>query len=263
MREKNNKMKKRKTYAKLGLLFTILLILLAGISISYATWTSTITIQGTINTLDDFNYLCLQGYWSFNETSGTIAHDSSMYGNDGTVYGATWVSDGINGCLYFDGNDYVLIPSDPSLDVTEEFTIMVWVKTDTTGWGRTIITRNFGGGAQYGFRLDAGNSITGGIADETKYFWVSTKGSFPNNEWTLISLVFDKPNNQYTIYKNTDIVSAGPLTSFSRAPITGDINIGRDNRNQWYFKGYIDEVKIFSCALTFEEILHEYNSANP
>lgn len=42
--------KNKKTFAKLGLLFTVLLILLASISISYSAWTDTITIFGTINT---------------------------------------------------------------------------------------------------------------------------------------------------------------------------------------------------------------------
>jgi len=34
----------------------------------------------------------LVGWWSFNEGSGTVAGDSSGYGNNGTIYGATWVN---------------------------------------------------------------------------------------------------------------------------------------------------------------------------
>ena len=44
------KRKHKKTIAKLGLLFTIILFLLASISMSYAHWTDTITIQGTVTT---------------------------------------------------------------------------------------------------------------------------------------------------------------------------------------------------------------------
>jgi hypothetical protein len=37
----------------------------------------------------------LVGYWSFNEGSGDIAHDQSVYGNDGQLIGgATWVRPG-------------------------------------------------------------------------------------------------------------------------------------------------------------------------
>ena len=35
----------------------------------------------------------LVGYWQFNEGIGDIAHDSSLYSNDGTIYGATWDMD--------------------------------------------------------------------------------------------------------------------------------------------------------------------------
>jgi len=33
------------------------------------------------------------GYWDFNEGSGDTAHDSSLNGNHGTIYGATWSTD--------------------------------------------------------------------------------------------------------------------------------------------------------------------------
>jgi len=63
----------------------------------------------------------LVGYWSFNEGSGTIAHDYSGNGNDGTINGgATWVA-GISGyALSFDGfNDYL------DLKKNELYTIML------------------------------------------------------------------------------------------------------------------------------------------
>ena len=44
------KRKHKKTTAKLGLLFVIILFSLASISISYGIWTDTITIEGTITT---------------------------------------------------------------------------------------------------------------------------------------------------------------------------------------------------------------------
>jgi len=86
-------------------------------------------------------------------------------------------------------------------------------------------------------------------------------GSFPNNEWTLISLVFDYTTNHYTVYKNTELVTTNSLTASSRTPITGDLFIGRDNRDTYYFDGgYIDEIKIHRCALTLTEIQEEYDA---
>ena len=46
----------------------------------------------------------LIGYWNFDEGTGTIAHDTSGSGYNGTVNGATWVAGKINGGLSFNGN---------------------------------------------------------------------------------------------------------------------------------------------------------------
>jgi hypothetical protein len=47
----------------------------------------------------------LVGYWTFDEGSGTIVHDSSGQGNDGTIEGAPqWVAGKIGGAMQFDGD---------------------------------------------------------------------------------------------------------------------------------------------------------------
>lgn len=56
------------------------------------------------------------GYWKFDEGSGSIAHDSSGNGQDGTVYGAGWTEGISDKALQFDGvDDYVEVPDNPSL----------------------------------------------------------------------------------------------------------------------------------------------------
>ena len=45
----------------------------------------------------------LIGYWNFDEGTGTVAHDTSGSGYNGTVNGATWVAGKINGALSFNG----------------------------------------------------------------------------------------------------------------------------------------------------------------
>ena len=73
----------------------------------------------------------LVGYWSFDKGSGSIVHDSSGYGNDGTVYGASWTTDSPSDegyALDFDGkDDYVEIPDSSSLDLLNSLTLAAWV----------------------------------------------------------------------------------------------------------------------------------------
>ena len=55
----------RKNFAKLGLLFVIILFSLASISMSYGAWTDTITIEGTVTT----------GTWEEDETAWARMND--------------------------------------------------------------------------------------------------------------------------------------------------------------------------------------------
>ncbi|MBU6320943.1 hypothetical protein KGO04_00145 [Patescibacteria group bacterium] len=52
------------------------------------------------------NNLGLVGYWNFDEGSGTVAHDRSGQGNNGTLVNApTWVKGKVNGALSFNGTN--------------------------------------------------------------------------------------------------------------------------------------------------------------
>lgn len=58
------------------------------------------------------------GYWKFDEGNGTVAYDSSEYGNDGTLYGScSWVDGKYGKALWFSGGgSYVRIPNSQYLN---------------------------------------------------------------------------------------------------------------------------------------------------
>ena len=74
------------------------------------------------------------GIWHFNESTGTIAYDSSGRGNDGTLEpGAVnrpqWVTGVNKSALNFDGiDDYVEVSNDNTLDLTDAITIEAWME---------------------------------------------------------------------------------------------------------------------------------------
>ena len=52
----------------------------------------------------------LVAHWDFDEGEGTVLHDVTGNGNDGTVRGASWVRVGTGGGLRFDGQDDTVEP---------------------------------------------------------------------------------------------------------------------------------------------------------
>jgi len=76
-----------------------------------------------------FSQKGLVGYWRFDEGIGSTAKDSSPYGNDGTIYGATWVDGKFGKALYFDGVDDSAKVETQFFDpyIAKQFTLTMWV----------------------------------------------------------------------------------------------------------------------------------------
>ena len=69
-------------------------------------------------------------YLSFNEGKDDFANDHSGNGNDGILHGLNWTDSGKYGnAVEFKGvaGTWVEVPDSPSLDITDEVSILCWV----------------------------------------------------------------------------------------------------------------------------------------
>jgi len=178
---------------------------------------------------------------------GPSLEDSTSNGNDGTNYGSTLglASDGYY--RIFDGvNDYITAGN--SIPAYSEMTITTFISCENVSNFRAILTRNFGGGAQYGYRINTSAKLDGGICTEIEGFWVSSIGSFLTKTNYVITMKMSVSENNYKVFSNSTSIATDSLRSFSNDPITGLLNIGRDNRDEDYFNGTISEVRISFTA---------------
>ena len=258
-------MRNRKNKSKISFIFVILIFSLVSISYSYAGWNDVINTTGSVNTNDDFNYLCLRGYWKFDENTGDIAYDSSPYENNGEITGASWSLGKIDYALDFDGNgDFVEVLDDDSIDITDEITIMAWIYTyswdnptdtydvrniidkgeHTSGNAYGIYSYNQSGDHKLHFRLNKDSN-----ADVTSIL--------PSlNTWHHIAATFD--GSILKIY--TDGVKTGEkLYSGAIGTNNEPLYIGGAVNRDYWFNGKIDELKIYDCAFTSDEIITVYN----
>ncbi|MBH9740944.1 DUF6701 domain-containing protein [Vibrio navarrensis] len=157
-------------------------------------------------------------------------------------------------------NQYVNVPHDPQLSFTDQLTVSAWVyPNDYPNSGLMSIVSKDG---NYEFHLDSSGrvywywEIQGGGYDVL----TSTK-SIPKNQWSHITVRYNKsgaPQRQ-SIFIN------GQLDSSSNRNDTLAINdrplqIGQDqNFAGRAFDGRIDEVAIYSRALSDSQILDLYN----
>lgn len=171
------------------------------------------------------NNLGLVGYWSLNEGAGTSAGDFSGNAKNGTLSTSgsglpTW-SNGIRGlALEFDGTDeYVSVGSVSSGVQTVSF----WLKADDTT-SRKIIDLN---GTQQVELNDSSQVTATSFTSPTVYVDGSSASAVIDTEWHHV------------------IITTGTGINASAADI-GRVSAG-------YFDGKIDEVRLYTRALTASE----------
>lgn len=197
----------------------------------------------------------LVGYWKFDEGSGTIAHDSSGNGNDGTIHDATWVDGQSGKALHFNGVDsWIDIPSSPTLSGLSQITIEAWVKLDSFASRPTGIISKASGtampspDAEYSLTM-VNSGLYFDVYDGNYLARVSVERGTPNtNTWYYILCSW---NGTYAaIYVNGVLRGSAINSPSSPYSYPIDLQIGRHGTYSWtYFNGTIDEVKIYNTAL--------------
>lgn len=197
----------------------------------------------------------LISYWSLNENQGTTANDQSGT-NHGTINLATW-SSGVSGsCLTFNGTTgFVTIPNSPSLNPVNEISMMAWVKTDVNRTTKVVQKGDWDG---HGLGQGNWDGWSAHIrTDDNQTHSLHWLGGLPVfNEWYHLAMSYDGSMLKFYVngqLRNSKAVS-GPLRVNGR-----NASIGSDNGVQKFFKGEIDEVKIFGKALSQAEIQANYS----
>ena len=251
-------MEKNRIPRKVGFVFMVILFSFIGIGISYAPWTENLKISASMRTLEDFTYVYLCGHWRFDEGSGSMAQDSSGFCNDGTVYGASWTYGKIGNALYFDGiNDQVVVPDSNSLDVSDQLTIMAWIKPHSVYTGGNwryddpILCKRYA----YYFVMNADGKLAFyGYGLLPPGWVVGANMSGCVNTWVHVAVTYD--GNYVKLYINGTLDTSVPKTG---SIVINDkcVRMGYVDYNR-HFHGIIDDVRIYNKALTADEIYQKY-----
>jgi len=200
--------------------------------------------------------------WHFDEGEGNIVKDSSGNGNDGVIYGATWVDGKYGYALQFDGvDDKVKLPYsviDGLTDVTSEFL----VKTSDTNGG--IIT---GANSRENneFLIMIKPNINGAkIYIKGSYHEFHGNAAINDGKWHHVAIIRDVPEvSIYVDGKFEGVWTNTPIGTFTINQnglwLGGDQDsVGGGWETHQQFSGIIDEIRIYNYALSAEEIKEHY-----
>ncbi|MGB9708317.1 MAG: LamG domain-containing protein, partial [Candidatus Pacearchaeota archaeon] len=208
----------------------------------------------------------LRGYWKFDESLGATADDNSTWNNDGSLNGdANWTVFSKRGnALTLDGNgDFVNLSESASLNITDAITIEVWIYARSFNWISGIIGDVYDTLSPWDLRL--------GDDDPQKPEWIVCNydtcnelvGSTALQANTWYHVVSTYNGSVSKIYIN-GVEDASANVSFSSLAPQGNslgIEIGRDaTDNTRILNGTIDELKVWSRALSPQEINASYNN---
>lgn len=204
----------------------------------------------------------LVAYWSFDEGKGDTAFDYSGNGNDAQIKNGKWVEGIAGNGVYLDGKGFIECGGGLQLAFvfSGDYSIEAWVKHQSKN-PQIYIAKWTGSGSQSGWWLgyyegvvQFGDYYEGGhtrikgpdIADGKWHYVVGVR------EGTKLVLCVD--GNKVAEGK-----SSGKVAGDNPAPVLiGGFGNGR--YAGWAFIGTIDEVRVYSRALSEEEIRQRYET---
>jgi hypothetical protein len=207
--------------------------------------------------------------YNFNEASGTIALDKSGNALHGTLNASVARSTAgkFGGALVFNGsNSRVDVPTDPALDLAANLTMEAWVfpTAALSNWS-TILFREQTNELVYALYAGTPTSrprgfINIGTSEATERS-VAGSASLPLNVWTHVAVTYDGATLR--LYVNGVTPAGGSVPTTGPMPAGGALRIGGNTIWGEYFVGRIDEVRVYSRALTQPEIQSDMTTPIP
>ncbi len=186
--------------------------------------------------------------YSFEDGAGTTLTDATGNGNTGTIREATWTT-GRNGkALQFDGvNDWVTIADVTALRLTSGMTVEAWINpTRADGW-RTAIIKERAGDLAYALYSSGQDRPSMYLTNGS----VQTTAAAAANTWTHLAATYDGSTLRFYV-NGTQTASAARSSGLTAS--AGALRLGGNSIWSEWFAGRMDDVRIYSTALTAAQI---------
>lgn len=213
---------------------------------------------------EPFDLSAIEGLVAYYPFDGG-AQDRSGGANDGEVSGARLTRDRFGqarSAFAFDGvDDVIVIPHTENLDVGRSgrgYSVSLWVRGQDPVRSRILQKWDEQNRTPYPFSVRAEpNNLNGVIYDAGQLFPVVAPEPW-DGRWHHVALVVDAADETARLLLDGALTSthalalAGPTSNTSALYIGGGAGVDR------YFRGEIDDIRIFDRPLTGDAIVHLY-----
>jgi hypothetical protein len=221
---------------------------------------------------EEINDSSLVAFFSFN---GNV-NDYSIFNNHGVLHGAALIADRFgnsNSAIYFNGSgNYVEVLNDESINFgpNEDFTFCLWIKFGSqnfpTWWYIPFFQKTDPSlGYSFGTQDDlAAADITTSGGRLTIENGGSCLTEINTDTWTFLAMVISREQHKADFYVNGLYESHASIQGLGYYSIvnSGNLFIGTNSAYDRFFKGAMDEVRIYKRTLSPTEILSLYQNDN-
>ena len=217
--------------------------------------------KGDVWTLDTGS---LVAWYKFDEGSGDAVADSGPSGINGTAHGnPAWANGALDKALIFDSNDdYVNLGNHPKFNITNQITVSAWIKVNAFDKNyQTIISK---GDTSWRLQRHAGtDSLEFGcfglpLPSNPRWGGIYGKINVNDGQWHHITGTYD--GRKISLYVDgvpdisEDVIGAIRTNDY-------EVHIGQNAEKPGRFwNGHIDDVRIYSYALSTDEIANIFSS---
>ena len=207
--------------------------------------------------------------------------DLTINGNNGTNNGAT-ITEGVSGSgIAFDGDAWVSVSDNTTLNPRSEITVETWVKWTVdprTGdsWANILNKGDGDSGTQYQLQHDRNNNefefalaVEQGDGSRQRLMvwqddmvpiqeeqWYHVVGTYSNTDEKMAIYVNGQKQNERTFSRKNSVENQIWLTD-------DDLTLGRNDQSGRYFEGVLDGVTVYNQRLNDTEILASYSAHAP
>ncbi len=204
------------------------------------------------------------GWWKFDEGSGSVAGDSSIFHNDGTLRNmdttTCWVDGKVGKALKFDGrNDYVDCGNAGSSVVSSNrLTLEAWIKPENANGDIMGFSSSINSHCGYSFRLDSQKLQLTFQDNGGTWHTATSTYTVSLNQWSKVAVTYNAPAGTLMFYKNgePEIIEESSTCDNTAT----QLKIGWNNSN--YFKGSIDEPIAYDISLSNAEMELHYEPSD-